>query len=94
MIVDVDVRVPCAAWRKALPAAEAMCTRAVRAAVSGTGRIDRTAVVEVSLLLADALALNHEINGLYLATVSAYSALYTTAVLCLAAALFQTCETG
>jgi hypothetical protein len=44
--------------------------------------------------LADALVLKHEINASYLAQVTAYIGLYTTAVLCLASALFQTCETG
>ncbi len=53
MIVNVEVGIPCAAWRDSVPAAEAMCTRAVRAAVAGAGRLDEAAEVEVSLLLAD-----------------------------------------
>ncbi|MHC4996474.1 MAG: ABC transporter permease, partial [Planctomycetota bacterium] len=44
--------------------------------------------------LADALVLKHEINAVYLGQVTAYIGLYTAAVLCLASALFQTCETG
>ncbi|MDH3585133.1 MAG: hypothetical protein OER86_13060, partial [Phycisphaerae bacterium] len=44
--------------------------------------------------LADALTQKHPISGTYVGLVSGYALLYTSAVLCLATALFQTRETG
>ena len=44
--------------------------------------------------LADALTQGHPVSAGYIGMVTAYSALYAAAVLCLATALFQTRETG
>ena len=66
MIVNVEVSIRCAAWRDTLPAAEAICARAVRAAVADARQLDDVAEVEVSLLLADdgfVRALNRDYRG-------------------------------
>jgi len=66
MKVDVDIGVPCAIWCEALPAAAAVCTGAVRAALSGADRPDDTEAVEVSVVLADDAflrRLNHDYRG-------------------------------
>lgn len=60
--LDVDVAVPCAAWRDAVPEAAPLCRRAARAAFAAAGR----GGAEVSIVLADDVLvrrLNHDYRG-------------------------------